>query len=186
VHFSVGYSSLSPILAFQGSMNLNSRVKGFHACISHVFKDSKRKKLVLGGRSMGARAAVIAANEYLKDRDEDEGHSGLDVILVSYPLQGPKDIRDQILIDLDASIRVLFVIGRKDAMCPLDMLNNVRKRMKAQSWLVAVDGLDHGMHGKGEKELGERTGKLAAEWTEEKWGDGDRDRELSLSDVETG
>jgi predicted alpha/beta-hydrolase family hydrolase len=109
---------------------------------------------------MGARAAVMAATE------DDE--KVVELVLVSYPLKGPKDdIRDQILKDLPASIRVLFVIGDRDAMCPLDMLDEVRKKMKAKSQLVVVRGADHGMHVKPasmEKEYGEETGRIAAEW----------------------
>lgn len=89
-------------------------------------------------------------------------------ILVSYPLKGPKgDIRDQILLDLPHHANVLFVIGEKDAMCPLDMLSSVRRRMSASSQLIVVRGADHGMHVKpaeAEKRFGEETGRLAAAW----------------------
>ncbi|OAL02439.1 hypothetical protein IQ06DRAFT_116573 [Phaeosphaeriaceae sp. SRC1lsM3a] len=161
VNFCTGFSTTFPILAFQGSMNLASRVKGFHACIEHLGGD--QRSLVLGGRSMGARAAVMAASEVLaKDNKEDVA-----LILASYPLQGPKDVRDQILLDLPASVRVLFVIGDRDAMCPLDLLDGVRKKMKSKNQLVVVRTADHGMHvkpAKMEKEIGEQTGRVAAEW----------------------
>jgi predicted alpha/beta-hydrolase family hydrolase len=160
VNFCTGFSTTLPVLAFQGSMNLASRVKGFRACIQEKRGEGNGERLVLGGRSMGARAAVMAATE------DDE--KVVELVLVSYPLKGPKDdIRDQILKDLPASIRVLFVIGDRDAMCPLDMLDEVRKKMKAKSQLVVVRGADHGMHVKPasmEKEYGEETGRIAAEW----------------------
>ena len=147
-------------------MNLKARVKGFHACISHLGLDTRDEPLILGGRSMGARAAVMAAAEVLS---ATETHRQISLVLVSYPIKGPKDdIRDQILLDLPSDVRVLFVIGDKDAMCPLDLLAKTRKGMAARSTLVVIRGADHGMHVKPtaeEKRLGEQAGGLAAEWT---------------------
>jgi len=110
---------------------------------------------------MGARAAVIAATE------QQVNNLPVHLVLVSYPLQGPKDIRDQILLDLDPNVSVLFVVGDRDDMCPLDMLNELREKMKAKSWLIVVEGMDHGMHGGGAKKenlLGEEVGRLGATW----------------------
>jgi predicted alpha/beta-hydrolase family hydrolase len=160
LNFCTGISTHFPILAFQGSMNLGSRLKGFLACIEHL---GTQERLVLGGRSMGARAAVMAATEVL---EEDEARQ-VELVLASYPLQGPKDVRDQILLDLPASVRVVFVSGDRDVMCPLEMLEGVRKRMKARSRVVVVKGADHGMHVKParlEREVGERTGRVVADW----------------------
>jgi predicted alpha/beta-hydrolase family hydrolase len=170
VNFCTGYCKVHPTLAFRGSMNLNARVKGFHTCISHL--SLEKESLVLGGRSMGARAAVIAGTEILAG---DDGQRELSLVLVSYPLKGPKDIRDQILLDLPASVRVLFIVGEKDAMCPLGLLEKTRKKMAAKSRLVVVRGADHGMHVRPveeEKRLGEEMGRLAATWV-----DGDVDDE---------
>jgi hypothetical protein len=112
---------------------------------------------------MGARAAVMAALEVLEEDEERE----VELVLVSYPLQGPKDVRDQILLDLPEGVRVLFVIGDRDSMCPLELLDGVRKKMRAKSQLVVVRSADHGMHtkpAKVEKEVGEETGRVAARW----------------------
>jgi len=164
VNFCKGYSISNDVLAFQGSANLKARVKGFKACSSHLFVG--REELVFGGRSMGARAAVMAGSDLVASKRDQPGVS---LILVSYPLQSPKsDIRDQILLDLPSSARVLFIIGDRDAMCPLELLNAARKNMAASSKLVVVRGADHGMHIKPpskEMEIGERTGRIAAAWT---------------------
>jgi pimeloyl-ACP methyl ester carboxylesterase len=80
-------------------------------------------------------------------------------------------VRDQILLDLPESVGVLFIIGDKDATCPLDLLNETRSKMKAKSQLVVVRGADHGMHvkpAKLEKEAGEETGIVAAQWADGK------------------
>nr|OQO21291.1 hypothetical protein B0A51_10347 [Rachicladosporium sp. CCFEE 5018] len=132
--FAKGFATTSPILLYQGTMNLPNRVKACQAVIDQV-----KWSAALGGRSMGARAACIAAAE-------NEGTEA--VVLVNYPLVGGNagtDVRDQILLDLPERVNVLFVIGEKDGMCPLDQLEEIRGRMKAPSWLVIVEGADHGM-----------------------------------------
>ncbi|KAJ8114055.1 hypothetical protein OPT61_g3973 [Boeremia exigua] len=168
VHFCTGFSSTSatPLLAFQGSMNLGARVKGFHACHAHVTRTTEahsKQVLVFGGRSMGARAAVVAATQIASEKTDVEAR----LILVSYPLQGPKDVRDQILLDLPERSEVLFVVGDRDTMCPIELLEQVRRKMKAASRLVIVRGADHGMNVKPAsktREVGEETGRVAARW----------------------
>ena len=182
VNFCTGFSKYFPVLAFQGSMNLKARTKGFHACIEEVYysqetaqnrkpkEQNRKKRMLLGGRSMGARAAVIAASEHIAEKDHEQEETSIQLILVSYPLQGPKDdLRDQILLDLPESIGVLFIIGDKDAMCPLDLLNETRSKMVAKSQVVVVRDADHGMNIKpasATKEVGESTGRVAAWWVE--------------------
>lgn len=110
---------------------------------------------------MGARAAVIAAAELLRERKANSAR----LVLVSYPLQGPKDVRDQILLDLPKETEVLFIVGDRDAMCPLDLLEEVRSKMVCKSRVVVVKGADHGMTVRPQsktKEIGEETGRMAA------------------------
>ncbi|KAI4941417.1 hypothetical protein J4E86_010449 [Alternaria arbusti] len=183
VNFCTGYSSSLPILAFQGSMNLKARTKGFHACIdelnssqSTALKGAKEntagsKTLLLGGRSMGARAAVIAATEHLASLDDKEAEAlNLQLILVSYPLFGPKeDLRDQILLDLPKTVRILFISGDEDAMCPIDTLNETRDKLTAKSQLVVVTDANHGMNvvpASRTQRVGEETGRWAARWVQ--------------------
>jgi predicted alpha/beta-hydrolase family hydrolase len=123
-------------VCFQGTMNLQSRVKTFHTVIDHENMDNET--LVLGGRSMGARAAVIA----MKEKGAKKGH----LVLASYPLVGQNgEIRDKILLDVDEGVDVLFISGDGDNMCNIQQLNTVRSKMKASSWLMLVKGADHGM-----------------------------------------
>jgi hypothetical protein len=126
-----------------------------------------RSRMAFGGRSMGARAAVMAAhdNESIKL-----------LVLVSYPLIGPKgDMRDQILLDIKEDIKVLFISGDEDSMCDFKKLADVRKKMKAKSWLVTVQGASHGMDLKGgakvktaTEEVGKETGRIAARWIKDR------------------
>ncbi|KAH6866339.1 hypothetical protein BKA58DRAFT_318314 [Alternaria rosae] len=183
VNFCSGFSSSCPVLAFQGSMNLKARTKGFHACIDELNSSQEtalegakeeragEKTLLLGGRSMGARAAVIAASEHLASLDDSQRERlSIQLILVSYPLLGPKDeLRDQVLLDLPKRVRILFISGDEDGMCPIDLLNETREKLKAKSQLVVVTNANHGMHvvpASRTRGVGEETGRVAARWVE--------------------
>jgi predicted alpha/beta-hydrolase family hydrolase len=164
VHFCTGFSSITKrrILAFQGSSNLKARVKGFEACWEYATQVMEGT-VVFAGRSMGARAAVLASTQLSSAED------GARLILVSYPLQGPKEVRDQILLDLPPSSKVLFILGGRDAMCPLPLLEGVRAKMQARTQIVVVRGADHGMNVRpaaGTRIFGERAGRVAARWVD--------------------
>ena len=156
--FADGFSGHSSIVSFQGSMSLPSRVKMFHSVIEHEDFDA-----ALGGRSMGSRAAVMAAMQ------QDCKTKAL--VLVSFPLVGGKknDSREQILLDLPEDVDVLFISGDRDSMCDLEQLREVILRMTAKCWLVTVKGADHGMSWKPSgtvMAMRRKTGAIAAEWLE--------------------
>ena len=156
-NFTHGFASHSPqssILCFQGNMNLKARLKMF----SEVMASDLNAKIprCLGGRSMGARAAVMAATE-----------TTTHLVLVSYPLHTARETRDQVLLDLSASIKVIFVSGDRDEMCNLERLEEVRGKMKCKTWRVVVENADHGMNVKpkaGTREVGRKTGDVVAMW----------------------
>ena len=105
---------------------------------------------------MGARAAVMAVSE-----------STTHLVLVSYPLHTAKETRDQVLLDLPPSIKVIFVSGDRDEMCDLDRLEEVRRKMRCKTWRVVVENADHGMNVKpkaGTRVVGEKTGNVVAMW----------------------
>jgi len=87
------------------------------------------------GKSMGGR---IGCHVALEDRV-----AGL--ICLGYPLKSGATgaLRDQVLLALETP--VLFVQGTRDPLCPLDLLAEVRPRMKAPSTLLIVDGGDHSL-----------------------------------------
>lgn len=109
---------------------------------------------------MGARAAVLAASD----------HSTKHLVLVSYPLVGQNgQVRDEILLNIHPTIKVLFISGSNDNMCAIDQLDEVRAKMKAKSWLAVVQGADHGMSLKPKNAVDRirvYTGELAARWVE--------------------
>ncbi len=95
-----------------------------------------RGSIVLIGKSMGSRVGCHVALE-------DKVHA---IICLGYPLCGMGDrrkLRDEVLLELKTPI--LFVQGTRDALCPLDLLNAVRARMKAVNRLEAVPDGDHSL-----------------------------------------
>ena len=151
VNFVSGFAKISPMVCFQGTRNLNSRTKMFQAVCQHQGYD-----VCLGGRSMGARAAVMAATK-------NTAH----LVLVSYPLHTDKATRDQILLDIPEEVNVIFVSGDTDSMCNLGRLKDVRGKMKCKSWQLTVIGADHGMKVKpksGTTDVGRMTGEVVAKW----------------------
>jgi predicted alpha/beta-hydrolase family hydrolase len=89
----------------------------------------------LAGKSMGGRVGCHLALE--------EPVAG--VICFGFPLVAAATgaRRDEVLLALRAP--VLLVQGSRDPLCPLDLLAEVRSRMKAPSTLLVVEGGDHGL-----------------------------------------
>lgn len=174
-NFRDGFAPLRTIATFNGNMNLKSRVSMFKTVAATL--EDKRRTTIFGGRSMGARAAILAAGEMAED-------IGKLLVLVSYPLHTDKEVRDQLLLDLDESWEILFISGDHDSMCELRRLDAVRKKMKARSWLVVVEGANHGMTVKpnaGTREVGMMTGRVATGWAGDRDGTGTEGR-ISWSD----
>jgi len=92
--------------------------------------------IVLAGKSMGGRVGChVTLVEPVAA-----------VICLGYPLCGAGDrskLRDQVLLELRTP--AMFVQGTRDPLCPLDLLEGVRKRMRAPSTLHVVDGADHSL-----------------------------------------
>jgi predicted alpha/beta-hydrolase family hydrolase len=92
--------------------------------------------VILIGKSMGGRIGCHVALE--------ESVAGL--VCLGYPLCAagdPKRLRDKVLRDLRTPI--LFVQGTRDSLCPLDLLESVRKEMTAPNFLHIVEGGDHSL-----------------------------------------
>ncbi len=93
--------------------------------------------IVLIGKSMGGRIGCHLATLIGKG-----GPAAL--VCLGYPLVAPKGaVRDAVLLELGAPI--LFVQGTRDALCPLERLAAVRKRMSAPNELHVVEGGDHSL-----------------------------------------
>ena len=91
---------------------------------------------VLIGKSMGGRIGCHVSFE--------EKVAGL--VCLGYPLcaMGNRTkLRDEVLRALTTPI--LLVQGTRDALCPLDLLEQVRAEMKAPNFLHVVEGGDHSL-----------------------------------------
>src|SRR5437773_2785700 len=98
-------------------------------------KPTPRRFLI--GKSMGGRIGCHVSIEEKVD--------GL--VCFGYPLcaMGNRTkLRHEVLRALTTPI--LFVQGTRDALCPLDLLKQVRAEMKARKFLRVVEGGDHSLH----------------------------------------
>src|SRR5881392_838969 len=92
---------------------------------------------LLIGKSMGGRIGCHVSLEQKVD--------GL--VCLGYLLCAMGDrtkLRDEVLRALTTPI--LFVQGTRDALCPLDLLEQVRAEMKSLNFLRVVEGGDHSLH----------------------------------------
>jgi predicted alpha/beta-hydrolase family hydrolase len=99
-------------------------------------RKDETQPVFLIGKSNGGRIGCHVALE--------ESVTGL--VCLGYPLCGagdPKRLRDKVLRDLRTPI--LFVQGTRDPLCPLDLLENVRREMTAPNFLRVVEGGDHSL-----------------------------------------
>jgi uncharacterized protein len=112
------------------------RLIAAHRAALESLRASHDGPIVLAGKSMGGR---IGCHVALVEPVEA-------VICLGYPLCAAGDrsrLRDQVLLDL--ATPDLFVQGTRDPLCPLDLLEDVRKRMRAPSALHVVDDGDHSL-----------------------------------------
>jgi uncharacterized protein len=107
-----------------------------HRAALAALRRSHDGPIVLAGKSMGGRVGChVALVEPVAA-----------VISFGYPLCGAGDrskLRDQVLLELRTP--AMFVQGTRDPLCPLELLEGVRKRMRAPSTLHVVDGADHSL-----------------------------------------
>jgi predicted alpha/beta-hydrolase family hydrolase len=111
-------------------------------CIAAVAAQAQReiapRKLILGGRSMGGRAAsMLAAEEFPCD--------GL--LLLAYPLHPagkPDELRDAHLAKIKAP--VLCLNGTRDALCRRDLMERAVESLTNRWTMHWLEGADHSLH----------------------------------------
>lgn len=96
--------------------------------------------VVLAGKSMGSRIGCHLAVEVAAAGVAPPAA----LVCLGYPLVGQRGaVRDEVLMTL--SVPILFVQGTRDRLCPIDRLEEVRRRMRAPSALHVVEGGDHSL-----------------------------------------
>jgi uncharacterized protein len=135
------------------------------AVASHARREIAPKKLILGGRSMGGRAASMLAAD---------GFSCDGLLLLAYPLHPagkPEELRDVHLAKI--KVPVLCLNGTRDALCRRDLMEPVVDRLGDRWTMHWLEGADHSFHvlkssgrsdGEVLSEIGEACGNWAAAW----------------------
>ena len=105
---------------------------------ARVRAETPRAPLILGGRSMGGRAAsMLVADGFACD--------GL--LLLAYPLHPagkPERLRDAHLARI--TVPTLCLNGTRDALCRRELMDAVVERLRSSFRMHWIDGADHGFH----------------------------------------
>ncbi|XP_078427967.1 alpha/beta-Hydrolases superfamily protein [Wolffia australiana] len=107
----------------------------FHSSIVKAAADRyPGHPLILAGKSMGSRISCMVATA--PDIHVDA------IICLGYPLKGSNGAtREDTLLQFKAP--AIFVQGSKDALCPVDKLRAVLKKMKCNNELYVIENGDH-------------------------------------------
>jgi uncharacterized protein len=108
------------------------------AVVSRVREEIDPKKLIIGGRSMGGRAASMLA----ADGFECDG-----LLLLAYPLHPPgkpEQLRDAHLPAI--KVPVICFNGTRDPFCTPDLMKAVLKNVKTDWKMHWIEGADHSFH----------------------------------------
>ena len=102
----------------------------------HARLEGRRIPLVVGGKSMGGRVGAQLVTDGVLDPDA--------VLLFSYPLHRP-GMEGLVRAEPLAGVRapILFVTGTRDRMCRVELLDKVRRGLRARTTLHVVEGGDH-------------------------------------------
>ena len=112
----------------------------FAAVVDHARAQlrSRASPLLIGGRSMGGRAAsMMAADGFACDG----------VLLLAYPLHPagqPSKLRDAHLPAI--RVPVLCLNGTRDPLCDRTLMENVLPRLRSNFTMHWLDGADHSFH----------------------------------------
>jgi predicted alpha/beta-hydrolase family hydrolase len=131
------------------------------AVVSRVREELRPRILIIGGRSMGGRAASMLAAENF-DCD------GL--LLLAYPLHPPG--RPEMLRDAHLpaiKVPVICFSGTRDPFCTPKLMNEVLERVRTRWDMHWVEGADHSFHvlkssGKTDAEVLDEIGDATGAW----------------------
>jgi predicted alpha/beta-hydrolase family hydrolase len=131
------------------------------AVVDRVRAELSGRQVIIGGRSMGGRAAsMLAAEQFACD--------GL--LLLAYPLHPPgrpHQLRSAHLPDI--RVPVLCINGTRDDFCTPSLMNEELTRVQATWRMHWIEGADHSFHvlkssGRNDDAVMHEIGDVAAEW----------------------
>jgi predicted alpha/beta-hydrolase family hydrolase len=135
------------------------------ACMTAVIASARDKveaeQWIIGGRSMGGRAASMLAAE---------GFGCDALLLLAYPLHPagqPEKLRDTHLPRI--RVPALCVNGTRDPLCRRDLMDAVRARLPASFTMHWLDGADHSFHvlkstGRTDADVLDEIGETIGQW----------------------
>jgi len=108
------------------------------AVVAQVAADLGPRRLILGGRSMGGRAASVLVSQ---------GARCDGLLLLAYPLHPPGQPHKLRDAHLPAIVTpVLCFNGTRDAFCERQLMEGVLSRVGPNWRMHWLDGADHGLH----------------------------------------
>ncbi len=137
--------------------------KTIEAVVARAREELRPDVVIIGGRSMGGRAAsMLAADGFACD--------GL--LLLAYPLHPagkPDQLRDAHLPKIETP--VLCLNGTRDALCRRDLMDAVLQRVGPNWTMHWLDGADHSFHvlkssGRTDAEVLSEIGETSRGWVE--------------------
>src|SRR5262245_25158365 len=108
------------------------------AVVSHARQEIAPEVLIIGGRSMGGRAASMLAAE----RFPCDG-----LLLLAYPLHPagqPEKLRDAHLAAIE--VPVLCLNGTRDSLCQRDLMEQIVNRLSDRWTMHGLEAADHRFH----------------------------------------
>ena len=131
------------------------------AVASHARRELAPQTLILGGRSMGGRAASMLVAD---------GFSCDALLLLAYPLHPagkPEELRDAHLAKIE--VPVLCLNGTRDTLCRRDLMEAVVERLRGGWTMRWLEGADHGFHvlkgsGKSDEDVLGEIGEASGVW----------------------
>ena len=138
--------------------------KCFEAVVAKAREELKPRVVIIGGRSMGGRAASMMA---AKGFDCD----GL--LLFAYPLHPPgqpEKLRDAHLSSI--KVPVLCFNGTRDAFCNPDLMKKALESVKTKWEMHWLDGADHSFHvpkssGRNDAQVLAEVGTVTSDWLQQ-------------------
>jgi hypothetical protein len=132
------------------------------AVVSRTRSELSPSTVIIGGRSMGGRAASIAAAER---RDACDA-----LLLLAYPLHPagqPERLRDAHLPQI--AVPVLCFNGTRDALCQRELMEGTLRTVAAPWQMHWLDGADHSFHvlktsGRTDEEVLSEIGDVSRTW----------------------
>jgi hypothetical protein len=133
----------------------------FAAVAAHARREIQADLLIIGGRSMGGRAASMLAAE---------GFACDALLLLAYPLHPagkPEQLRDVHLARI--KVPVLCLNGTRDSLCRRDLMDKVVAGLPGRWTMHWLEAADHGFHvprtsGRSDGDVLSEIGEVSERW----------------------